>query len=423
MSSEEQQPVIPQPLPASPPWYNTEDYWTVWVGFAWFVAAAVCGVVDLDVAGIHPWHNATDLAASFTALNTAGLALIYFATLATMYVVHKAMERDDALWQYAVVLTLVVGCKIIGAFHVLDSIGLGAAVWCIVAGIIFRNLLGDAFAVFKPIYSLEFFIKISIVLLALNFKEIAIDGAKGLVVAWVETILLLATVYCMGIWIFQMPKEHAVVTSVGLSVCGGSAAIAIRDCVGADDTMVRAFITIMTVLTIPAIPSLPAIANKAGWNDAVTGAWIGGSVDSTGAVLACASLGSEATLKNAIVVKMLQNILIGPIALGVTAAWNGTVRPMLLWDKFPKFVMGFIVVCAVTTLLPGALEERVATNSFALSEWFSSISFVIIGMDINIRELAAKASEYKMIVALYICGQLLDFATTLGASYVMFQVV
>lgn len=66
---------------------------------------------------------------------------------------------------------------------------------------------------------------------------------------------------------------------------------------------------------------------------------------------------------------------------------------MTLWDKFPKFVIGFIIVCSLNTALPAHLEEEVAS------------------------------AAYKMILTMYLCGQMLDFATTLATSYVMFELV
>lgn len=104
----------------------------------------------------------------------------------------------------------------------------------------------------------------------------------------------------------------------------------------------------MSLLTIPCIPTLP-FANV---DDSVLGAWIGGSVDSTGAVLASAGLRNSDCAHIAIIIKMLQNILIGVIALFVTFLWNKTCQAKILWTKFPKFVLGFSVVALITTFLP-----------------------------------------------------------------------
>ncbi len=119
----------------------------------------------------------------------------------------------------------------------------------------------------------------------------------------------------------------------------------------------------MSLLTIPCIPTLP-LANVA---DPILGAWIGGAVDSTGAVLASSSLRSAAAAQVAIVIKMLQNILIGVVALVVTFIWYKTCNVGILWTKFPKFVLGFILVAIITTVMPDEIIERLVNNCLQIS--------------------------------------------------------
>lgn len=120
---------------------------------------------------------------------------------------------------------------------------------------------------------------------------------------------------------------------------------------------------------------------------------------------------------------MLQNILIGLIVLGITGIWNKTYQMRILWDKFPKFIAGFVLVGVITTLLPEGIIYSVVDNSFVLSEWFSSISFVLIGMDIDIFSLWDKANTYKYMLLLYLIGQTIDITSTFCVSYLMFTVI
>lgn len=95
---------------------------------------------------------------------------------------------------------IVFLCSLIGSFRTLFNIGMGTAIWCIFFGVIFRLLskdatgfmpLGNSIIIFnfisKLLNTLEFYIKISIVLLAVNLKDVLIVGAKALIVGWVET--------------------------------------------------------------------------------------------------------------------------------------------------------------------------------------------------------------------------------------------
>lgn len=421
----ERDSLLPINVPTQHPrlrWFNTEDYWPVWIGFVWYFGVVLLTWCNLDAARITPWSG-NDLAKSAAPMNIAGFLLIVAATLVTLYIAHKALGRTESLTQYTVICIIVIMCKIIGNELTLKHAGMGDSVWCIILGFLFGNIAYRFRPKFKPLLSLEFFIKVGIVLLAINLKEVAVSGAKGLAVAWAETATIIVLIYLIGTKVFHMNTDDSIVTSVGVSVCGSSAAMAVVDTIKAPKEMVMSLITVMSILTVPLIPALPVIAKSVGLNIDTAGAWIGGSVDSTGAVIATATLGGLDMLHAAVIIKMLQNILIGPVTLVITMIWHKTFRIKILWEKFPKFVLGFIAVGIVTTILPNNMEERVIDNSFIISEWFSSISFVLIGMDIDIFTVVGKVRTYKKIMMLYVVGQLIDLGTTLGVAYIMFTLV
>jgi uncharacterized membrane protein YadS len=66
---------------------------------------------------------------------------------------------------------------------------------------------------------------------------------------------------------------------------------------------------------------MPALTKFIGISPEVGGAWLGGTIDSTGAVVAAGALLGENAEKVAAVAKMIQNILIGFVAFVVTVLW------------------------------------------------------------------------------------------------------
>lgn len=72
-----------------------------------------------------------------------------------------------------------------------------------------------------------------------------------------------------------MDTNESILTSGGLSICGCSAAIAIREATGIDAGAATSFITIMIVSTIIYIPILPLIISRVYLNNETVGAWIG----------------------------------------------------------------------------------------------------------------------------------------------------
>src|SRR5690606_7280382 len=112
-------------------------------------------------------------------------------------------------------------------------------------------------------------------------------------------------------------------------------------------------ISMVLITAIPMMIFMPYIASYFGFSQEVTGAWLGGSIDTTGAVVASGSLVGEEALKISTIVKFSQNVLLGIAAFAISVYWSYTKtvsedgevkKPTLkvIWDRFPKFVIGFI---------------------------------------------------------------------------------
>ena len=81
--------------------------------------------------------------------------------------------------------------------------------------------------------------------------------------------------------------------------------------------------------------------------------------------------------------------------------------------KFPRFILGFIITSAISSLLPSSNRDIVIRNSFVLAEWISLVGFVLIGYELDITTL-----NYAMakVLLLYFLTQTVDIATTFGWS-------
>jgi uncharacterized membrane protein YadS len=171
--------------------------------------------------------------------------------------------------------------------------------------------------------------------------------------------------------------------------------------------------------------------------EVVGGAWIGGTIDSTGAVAAAGGMLGEKALAVAATVKMIQNILIGVVAFAVATYWVTCVerspdgaRPSLLeiWRRFPKFVLGFVAASIVFSLIASrgvegeAIAAAATETSKTLRGWCFCLAFVSIGLETNFRELSRFMVGGKPLI-LYLCGQALNLALTLAMAWLMFTKV
>lgn len=398
---------------------NSEDAWTNYIGLAWFICVVVFTRLGLAPGKVERWGTVSELVEAISRTDAQMMLMVSAWVIVSMACVHSALDKSFNVWTYLAVSVTAFICELIGTTSVMAKNGMGRAVWCIILGIVARIVIRKKRS---GIMSPGFFIKVSIVLLAIDLHSVVDIGLKGLFVAWVETVIILTMLYLGATRLAGMDPDAAIITCCGLSICGSSAVVAVGSAIDAADEIQQTIISIMAVFTIPVIVLMPQIGKAAGFDTDVIGAWIGGSVDSTGGVAASASLGGPDMLRVAIVIKMAQNLLIGPVALAITTIWRGELSLKLLWSKFPKFVGGFFITSLVITVLPEPLRATAASNSFAVSEYFAAISFILIGYDVNPFDENMRGN--LSILALYLVGQFgVDVFTTLGAAYLMFDVV
>jgi uncharacterized membrane protein YadS len=397
-------PVVPQP-------WISEEYTSMILGLLWFALVLTSTLSSsVEFPFINAWTSEINIPWS-------SLVILWMAIIFSVMATHKCLALPIVVWPYVGLLLLTLQTNIIGNHQLLKSIGLGSSVWNIFFGLIIRNspLVWFHDACHKKILSLEFLIKVSVVLLAIDLVVIKSIGFPGLAVAWGETIVIVLLIFAIGKYMLSMDTQEALITTCCTTICGSSAATAICTAIKGDKEMTTSLITISSVFTIPAIPLIAIMAQQMKMVPTAAGAWIGGCVDSTGAVVASASIFPE-YLQAAIVVKSMQNILICPITLVVSTIWCKTCNGKILWDKFPKFVLGFLIVALITTLVATIVStadiSRLTKNSFLLSEQFSGLAFILIGMDIDLTTLTKRFSTYKMVALLYCIGQSIDIFTT-----------
>jgi uncharacterized membrane protein YadS len=229
------------------------------------------------------------------------------------------------------------------------------------------------------------------------------------------------------------------VISADMSVCGVSAAIATAAACKAKKEELSLAIGLSLAFTVIMMIVMPAFIRAVGMSDVLAGAWLGGTIDSTGAVAAAgAMLESQTALEVAMTVKMVQNILIGAVAFGVAVYWVTYVerdpnspRPQVseIWRRFPRFILGFIGASLIASAiyasgLPGRVLVEASSQGFTktMHGWFFCLAFVSIGLETNFRELAQFMKGGKPLI-LYVCGQALNLLLTFGMAWLMFEKV
>ncbi len=276
------------------------------------------------------------------------------------------------------------------------DLGIEYVIFGLAIGLLISNTVGVP-RWLKPAVQTEFFIKTGLVILgaSLLFTEIVQAGALGIV----QALLVVFVVWFACLWLcrrLRVDDEFGAMLATAVSICGVSAAIAACGAIQGDKKKLSYVTSLVLIVAVPMMIFMPWIAKATGMNDLVAGAWLGGTLDTSASVVAAGALISEAAMKTGVIVKFSQNALIGVAAFALAIWWTlragaaGGQRPSaaVIWQRFPKFVLGFIAASIVFSFfLP---TEVVTGTRSALGElrlWWFAMAFVCIGLETRFVEL------------------------------------
>jgi uncharacterized integral membrane protein (TIGR00698 family) len=278
----------------------------------------------------------------------------------------------------------------------------------------------------------EFFIKTGVVLLGASVNLSLIVTAA--VPAIVQALLLITSVFLFTWWVaglFGIDDKLRALLASAVSICGVSAAISAAGAVRAKREELAYAATLVIVFALPSIFLLPWLAEKLGLSDAVAGAWIGGNIDTTAAVAAAGTLAGEDTLALATIVKSTQNVLIGVVAIALTAyfAFKIERRPdakapgaIEIWRRFPKFVLGFLAASVIGTIYLNQVGSDVGKPVIAvatdLRTLFFILAFVSIGLELRVRAL--RTAGWRP-VAVFASATVFNLVVGLGLASLLFR--
>ena len=347
----------------------------------------------------------------------------------------------DSTFRFAVAFVAVFAMALIAytlaGQSVIKNYNLEYVLWALLLGLLISNTIGLPKWLSYAART-ELYIKTGLVLLGAEvlFNKLLALGIPGILISWVVTPIVLIATYVFGQYILKIPsKSLNMVISADMSVCGVSAAVATAAACKAKKEELSLAIGLSLIFTVIMIVVQPYIVLWSGMGEVIGGAWIGGTIDSTGAVAAAGTLVGGVAKDVAATVKMIQNILIGAVAFGVSLYWVSFVernsdgeRPKIseVWTRFPRFTLGFIGISLLLSAIqsPG-LEGRMFVSSIVdgatkqLREWMFCLAFVSIGLESNFREYRHMLASGKPVV-LYICGQALNLILSFLMAWFVF---
>ena len=429
--------------------WKTEDWLACWLGFIIIAIGAVAVLTkafDFSALKFSTWALGESLGEAQMAKvvplgQQLGKAAFWWKLLRTFVVLAVLFGAGVKLQgeklrkfipAFVVLFVLAIVVRLISAEFTLNRY-LEWAFWALLVGLLISNTVGTP-AWLKPAIRTEFYIKTGLVIMGFSvlFSNIAKFGLYGLGIAWIVTPIVIIFMWWFGNKVLKINNKPLVITlAAATSVCGTSAAIATGAAAKAKKDDLSLAISISIIFTILMMVFEPMIIRWAGMNQLMGGSLIGGTVDSTGAVvLAGNALGPEAE-QAAVLVKSIQNILIGFIAffvalffaLRVDKTGESKVGAGEIWTRFPKFIIGFFVASLVASFvflpLCGGGEVKAINGVLdQFKNWAFVLAFTSIGLDTNFKSLVGQMQGGK-VLWLYVVGQVFNIALTLFAVWLL----
>lgn len=292
--------------------------------------------------------------------------------------------------------------------------------WAILIGLVVGNLFARSkfFAVCLPgINTYDFFLKVGIALLGSRFLLTDVFKLGGLSLALVVLEFAVAGSLMVVLGrMFKLGPKLTALLAVGSSVCGVSAIIATQGAIDADDEDASYAIGAILALGAVSLFLFPAIGHALHMSDHTFGLWVGLAVDNTAEVTAAGNLYSEEAGKWAVLAKTARNATIGFVVLGVALYFASRAgkklqgsRAGLVWSKFPKFVLGFLIISALASA--HAFDPKQVVSLANLSRWAFLLTFAGVGLKTNFAELRKQGLRPLIVGAI---GEVVIAAVTLG---------
>ncbi|HEX3006752.1 MAG TPA: putative sulfate exporter family transporter [Bacteroidales bacterium] len=360
-----------------------------------------------------------------------GLAvLLILVGSLTLFLKKKSFSSLVAAIVVMFVISLV--SMFIAGYKPIKYYGFEYVIFALLLGIAVRNIFGLPKWIEDNLHT-EFFVKTGLVVLGsgIIFGDIVKAGSLGLV----QALVVVVVVWFFAYWIAKKLKvddELSLMLSSAVSICGVSAAIATAGAIKGDGKKLSYVVSLVLIVALPMLFLMPLAAKYLGLNPAQAGAWFGGTIDTTGAVVASGALLGEEALKYCTIIKFSQNVLIGFAAVAISIFWVLKERKELMstetkkadfgliWSRFPKFVLGFMLVSVIFSFLVSPADVAASKDYLKSSQTaFFASAFVGIGLETDFSVLV-KTGNGRPAWA-FVIAQLFNVLFTLIVAYFLFS--
>lgn len=439
------------------PMIKDEDWWAAWLGlFIFALGLGPIFGLDLLGWAVKSsvWINLSDALkpvsdayGNLSGVQSLFLTYLFLLIITTIGATVMGSNTKKYIAGFSIIFFITMACNVIGqiayigatpdkqeSFGITWSLGLGEMGYVIamIVGLIIGNFFMGFANFLKEAAKPEWFIKTGIVILgaAIAIKTIGAMGLATTVIvrglcAVVEAYLIYwPVVYFISRKYFKFTPEWAAPLASGISICGVSAAIATGSAIRARPIVPVILSAVIIVFVAVELLFLPWLASALLYEDPmVAGAWMGLAVKSDGGAIASGAITDALVRAKALkelginweegwilmvttTTKVFIDIFIGVWAFVLAVIWSvfridknkavdtgGKVSAREIWDRFPKFIIGFVLAFFILLIAginqPDIVEsaEKGVNSANAFRSILFALCFFSIGLITNVRKL------------------------------------
>ena len=311
-------------------------------------------------------------------------------------------------------------CTWLRTVHHLPAPRIEYVLWAILLGLLLSNAASVP-QVFRPgIATYELWLKLGIVLVGAKFlfADMMHLGGLSLLLVFVELALSLTVMTLLG-RIFRLPPKLTSLLAIGSSICGVTAIMAAQGAIEPEEEDTSTAIAAILALGALALFTFPAIGHALHMSQQTYGIWTGLAVDNTAEATVTGALFGEEAGRFAVLAKTARSAFIGFVVLGYAVYWASRGQAArvehkgrFLWQKFPKFILGFV---AISVLATAGFFTKGQLNSLSnLSKWAFLPAFAGVGLRTRLRDLVNQGWRPILVGVL---GEIFIALVTLGLVF------
>lgn len=400
-------------------WLKKEDSWAILIALGLVALTTIAFFIGGSkffitmAVSIPGWSNDFSKLVGGLGQNFLGLIYLYVFFTAIFSIgarflgfnVKQFIAGFTALFVASIVVT------VLGSNKFIKDLQLETPLLALIVGLLFGNTVKLPEWLHQALRT-EYYVKTGIILMGatLPFTIILKAGPAAITQALIVSVVTFGIIYFSATKLFGLDPRLGACLGAGGSICGVSGAIAIGGACRAEKQHVSIAISMVIIWAVAMIFLLPFWAKSLGLAPGVAGAWIGTSEFADAAGFAAAeAMGDERAVKTFTLMKVVgRDMFVGVwaflVAILSVTVWEKKnakeaerIDKKEIWQRFPKFIIGFFIASLFTSLVIFLLDDKsgaayskdIIGSLKTLRGWTFTWTFLCIGFTTRFRELTS----------------------------------